>query len=51
LVAENGKRDTIPKSIQLIAGRTGKSIIKEKTEKEPFGKTVVIIGDVGSKMT
>jgi len=36
LVADNGDRDTIPNSIQLIAGRTGQEFNKRKTRKGAF---------------
>ena len=36
LVADNGDRDTIPNSIQLIAGRTGQEFNQRKTRKGAF---------------
>jgi putative transposase len=36
MVSDNGKRDTIPKSIQLIAGRTGQEYNQRKTRKGAF---------------
>ncbi len=36
MVSDNGKRDTIPKSLQLIAGRTGQEYNKRKTRKGAF---------------
>ena len=36
LVGDNGKRDTIPKSIQLIAGRTGQEYNQRKNRKGAF---------------
>jgi len=38
LVGDNGKRDTIPKSIQLIAGRTGQEYNQRKNRKGAFWK-------------
>ena len=42
LVRDNGDRDVIPKSIQLIAGRTGRNSIRGRTGKGPTGKTVIM---------
>jgi putative transposase len=36
MVSDNGDRDTIPKSIQLIAGRTGKEYNQRKSRKGAF---------------
>jgi len=36
LVSDNGERDTIPKSIQLIAGRTGQEYNQRKSRKGAF---------------
>ena len=36
LVSDNGERDTIPKSIQLIAGRTGQEYNQRKNRKGAF---------------
>jgi hypothetical protein len=36
LVADNGKRDTIPKSTQLMAGRTGEEYNQRKSRKGAF---------------
>lgn len=36
LVADNGKRDIIPKSVQLIAGRTGQEYNQRKNRKGAF---------------
>jgi hypothetical protein len=36
LVAYSGKRDTIPKSIQLMAGRTGQEYNQRRNRKRAF---------------
>ena len=36
MVSDNGERDTIPKSIQLIAGRTGQEYNQRKSRKGAF---------------
>ena len=36
MVSDNGQKDTIPKSIQLIAGRTGQEYNKRKSRKGAF---------------
>ena len=36
LVSDSGDRDTLPKSIQLIAGRTGHEYNQRKKRKEAF---------------
>jgi putative transposase len=36
MVSDNGKRDTIPNSIQLIAGRTGQEYNQKKSRKGAF---------------
>ena len=36
MVSNNGDRDTIPKSIQLIAGRTGQEYNQRKSRKGAF---------------
>jgi hypothetical protein len=38
LVFDTGKRDVIPKPMQLVAGQTGKNIIRERIEGEHTGK-------------
>ncbi len=44
LVMDDGKRDVIPKSIQLVAGRTGQgNTTKERNVKEHFGRTAIIM--------
>lgn len=44
LVVDDGDRDVIPNSIQLIAGITGqdRNIIGGKIVKVPFGRTVIM---------
>jgi putative transposase len=36
LVADTGKRDIIPKSMQLIAGRTGQKYIRRKNRRGAY---------------
>jgi len=36
MVSDNGERDTIPKSIQLIAGRMGQEYNQRKSRKGAF---------------
>jgi hypothetical protein len=36
MVSDSGERDTIPKSIQLIAGRTGQKYNQRKSRKGAF---------------
>jgi len=43
LVLDGGDRDPIPKSIQLIAGERGKNTIKERKERELFGRIVIML--------
>ena len=41
LLVEDRGEGMIPRSIQLIAGRTAQSIIAAKEGRGPFGKTVI----------
>jgi len=42
LVVDAGGRDVIPKSIKLVAGRTGQEYNRKKIETVRFGKTVIM---------
>ena len=42
LVLDNGKRETIPKSMHLVAGRTAQEFNQRKSEKGLFGKTDIM---------
>jgi putative transposase len=42
LVADDGERDVIPNSMQLVAGGTGQNLIRERSEREPTGKIFIM---------
>lgn len=50
LVIDSGENDVIPKCIQLIACRTGRIILRAKSEKVNFGKIVTTLtGQLSTK--
>jgi len=42
LLVDDGDRNTIPKSIQLVAGRSAQEYNQRKNEKAPTGKTAIM---------
>ena len=51
LVSGDGDRDAIPKSIQLLAGKTGQEYIRERSAREHSGKIVIMLQQLSALCT